>query len=50
MASTNYRETYARSLEQREDFWLEASTAVAWGREPAAALDDIVRPAIPLVS
>ena len=26
MASTNYRDTYARSLEQREDFWLEAVT------------------------
>lgn len=44
MASTNYREIYARSLEQREDFWLEASTAVAWGREPAAALDDSSAP------
>ncbi|MCU1522267.1 MAG: prpE, partial [Arthrobacter sp.] len=44
MAGTNYRTTYSRSLEQREDFWLEASRAVAWSREPTAALDDSAAP------
>ncbi len=44
MASTNYRDTYARSLEQREDFWLEASKAVSWTKPPVAALDDSAAP------
>ena len=44
MASTNYRDTYSRSLEKRDDFWLEASKAVAWSREPSAALDDSAAP------
>ncbi len=39
MAGTNYRNTYSRSLEQREDFWLEAAAAVAWSAEPSVALD-----------
>ncbi|MCU1510749.1 MAG: prpE, partial [Arthrobacter sp.] len=44
MASTNYRDTYARSMERPNDFWLEASRTVSWSREPSAALDASAAP------
>ncbi|MFL6140356.1 MAG: propionyl-CoA synthetase [Labedaea sp.] len=40
----SYRETYARSLEHPEDFWLEAATAIDWTRAPSRALDDSSAP------
>lgn len=42
--TSSYQETYARSMEQREDFWLEASRAVSWTKPPVAALDESAAP------
>ncbi|MET3719832.1 MULTISPECIES: propionyl-CoA synthetase [unclassified Arthrobacter] len=42
--ASSYQETYARSLERPEDFWLEASTAVAWASPPVTALDESEAP------
>jgi propionyl-CoA synthetase len=39
-----YAEVYRRSLEDREEFWLEAARSVDWTVEPAAALDDAEHP------
>jgi len=35
-----YEEAYRRSLEDREEFWLEASRLVQWMKPPKRALDD----------
>jgi propionyl-CoA synthetase len=35
-----YEETFRRSLEDPEGFWLEAAKAIDWTREPTRALDD----------
>jgi propionyl-CoA synthetase len=40
----SYRDTYRRSLEQPEDFWLEAAGAIDWTRAPSRALDDSSAP------
>lgn len=39
MAPT-YRETFDRSINQPEDFWLEAARGIDWVTAPTAALDD----------
>jgi len=39
-----YQETYRRSLDDPEGFWLEAASAVDWERPPARALDASDRP------
>jgi propionyl-CoA synthetase len=35
-----YRVAYERSLNDRENFWLEAASAIDWDTEPTRALDD----------
>ncbi len=39
MDSKSYRDSYARSLEQPSDFWLEAADKVSWSTPPRQALD-----------
>jgi len=39
-----YDETYRRSLEDPEGFWLEAATAIDWVKAPDRALDDSAAP------
>ncbi len=35
-----YSEVYRRSLDEPEEFWLEAAKAISWTRPPTRALDD----------
>jgi len=35
-----YRDTYRRSLEERDAFWLEAANSIDWTVEPTVGLDD----------
>jgi len=35
-----YEDTFRRSLEDPEAFWLDAAAAIEWTREPTRALDD----------
>ncbi|HET7138725.1 MAG TPA: acetate--CoA ligase [Arthrobacter sp.] len=44
MVSGNYREAYARSIEQKDAFWLEAAGGVTWSRTPETALDGSTAP------
>ncbi|GAA1162628.1 AMP-binding protein [Nesterenkonia sandarakina] len=44
MTGPSYRELHARSLAQREEFWLAAAEQVHWDREPLRALDDSAAP------
>jgi propionyl-CoA synthetase len=37
---SEYANHYRRSLDDREDFWLEAAEAIDWTRAPTRALDD----------
>ncbi|WP_340686954.1 propionyl-CoA synthetase [Amycolatopsis coloradensis] len=39
-----YTETYRRSLEDADGFWLEAAKAIDWTRPPTKALDDANAP------
>ncbi|QCO97761.1 propionyl-CoA synthetase [Arthrobacter sp. 24S4-2] len=39
MVTKSYRDSYERSLEQPEGFWLEAANKVSWSSPPAKALD-----------
>ena len=39
MVTKSYRDSYERSVEQPEDFWLEAAGKVAWTTPPGRALD-----------
>ncbi|TQJ40528.1 propionyl-CoA synthetase [Arthrobacter sp. SLBN-112] len=39
MVSNSYRDTYRRSIEEPEDFWLEAAEKIHWSAAPARALD-----------
>ncbi|MGN7151195.1 AMP-binding protein [Arthrobacter sp. SAFR-179] len=39
MVSNSYRDTYRRSIEEPEDFWLEAAEKIHWTAAPARALD-----------
>ena len=39
MVTKSYRDSYERSVEQPEDFWLEAAGKVAWSTPPRRALD-----------
>ena len=36
----SYADAYRRSLESREEFWLEAALAIDWTRAPSRALDE----------
>lgn len=38
--STTYRETFERSVEHPEEFWLEAAQGIDWVTEPAQTLDE----------
>ena len=44
MATNSYRESYQRSVEQPEDFWLEAAGQIAWSSPPGRALDSSQAP------
>ncbi|MCH8562610.1 AMP-binding protein [Nesterenkonia sp. YGD6] len=44
MTGTSYRELHARSLAQREEFWLAAAEQIHWDRAPERALDDSAAP------
>ncbi|PRZ12722.1 AMP-binding protein [Nesterenkonia sandarakina] len=44
MTGPSYRELHARSLAQREEFWLGAAEQVHWDRAPQRALDDSAAP------
>ncbi|MDJ0458868.1 AMP-binding protein [Arthrobacter sp. NQ7] len=39
MGISGYRDSYQRSIEQPEDFWLEAAEKISWSSPPARALD-----------
>ncbi|GAA1480760.1 propionyl-CoA synthetase [Gordonia sinesedis] len=39
-----YRDEFARSIDDRESFWLEAATDVEWVTPPTVALDDSAAP------
>ncbi|BCW78014.1 propionyl-CoA synthetase [Arthrobacter sp. NicSoilC5] len=39
MVTKSYRDSYQRSLEQPEDFWLEAAQKISWTSPPGRALD-----------
>jgi propionyl-CoA synthetase len=39
MVSNSYRDSYRRSIEEPEDFWLEAAEKIHWSAAPAQALD-----------
>ncbi|WP_285249011.1 propionyl-CoA synthetase [Pseudarthrobacter sp. efr-133-R2A-89] len=39
MGTSSYRECYGRSVQQPEDFWLDAARAVDWSVQPIRALD-----------
>ena len=39
MVTKNYRDSYARSLEKPEAFWLEAAGKISWSTPPQRALD-----------
>lgn len=39
MVTKSYRDTYALSLEQPEQFWLEAARGISWSTAPRQALD-----------
>ena len=49
MVTKSYRDSYERSVEQPEDFWLEAAGEVAWTAPPTRALDSSRAPALRLV-
>ena len=38
-SSRSYRQTFQRSVDDREGFWLEAAKLVDWVVEPTTALD-----------
>ena len=44
MISGNYRETYSRSIEEKDAFWLEAAGGVTWSKTPETALDGSAAP------
>jgi propionyl-CoA synthetase len=39
MVTNSYRDSYRRSVEQPEDFWLEAAQKISWTSAPRSALD-----------
>lgn len=39
MVTNSYRDTYQRSVEEPEQFWLEAAGRIEWSTAPAKALD-----------
>ncbi|WP_237189850.1 propionyl-CoA synthetase [Rothia nasimurium] len=39
-----YSETYTRSIDHSEDFWLEQAEAITWDTKPTRALDDSAAP------
>ncbi|MDQ0769748.1 acyl-coenzyme A synthetase/AMP-(fatty) acid ligase [Pseudarthrobacter defluvii] len=39
MVTNSYRDSYQRSVEQPESFWLEAAHSIAWTSPPSNALD-----------
>lgn len=39
MVTSSYRDTYQRSVEQPEEFWLEAAGQIDWSTPPVKALD-----------
>jgi len=39
MVTKSYRDSYQRSVEQPEDFWLEAAGKIDWSTPPSRALD-----------
>ena len=43
-ADDGYAQTYARSIDAPEDFWLEAASLVDWDTPPQQALDDSTAP------
>ncbi|MFT4042887.1 MAG: propionyl-CoA synthetase [Gordonia sp. (in: high G+C Gram-positive bacteria)] len=40
----NYADTFRRSIDERESFWLAAASAVDWGTPPTVALDASAAP------
>ncbi|HSL38054.1 MAG TPA: acetyl-coenzyme A synthetase N-terminal domain-containing protein, partial [Arthrobacter sp.] len=44
MVSKNYRDSYARSLDTPEAFWLEAAAKISWTTPPQRALDASRKP------
>ncbi len=44
MVSKNYRDSYARSLDTPEAFWLEAAAKISWTTPPQRALDSSRKP------
>ncbi|EXF24544.1 propionyl-CoA synthetase [Nesterenkonia sp. AN1] len=44
MTGPSYRELHARSLAEREEFWLDAAAQIDWDRAPERALDDSAAP------
>lgn len=44
MVTTGYRDSYRRSIEEPDDFWLEAAGNIAWSSPPAQALDSTRAP------
>ncbi|MGJ9407389.1 AMP-binding protein [Nesterenkonia aurantiaca] len=44
MTGPSYRELHARSLAQREEFWLDVAAQIDWDRAPERALDDSAAP------
>ncbi|HET9349545.1 MAG TPA: AMP-binding protein, partial [Arthrobacter sp.] len=44
MVSKNYRDSYARSLDTPEAFWLEAAAKISWTTPPQRALDSGRKP------
>jgi len=38
-----YADNYRRSLESRDEFWLEVAEAIDWTRKPTRALDAATR-------
>ncbi|MEW1812914.1 AMP-binding protein [Pseudarthrobacter phenanthrenivorans] len=44
MGISGYRDSYQRSIEQPEDFWLEAAEKISWTSPPGRALDSTRAP------
>ncbi len=40
----SYDDTFARSVDDRENFWLQAAADVEWSVPPTVALDDSAAP------